>query len=119
MIHNIALAASGLATGILAGSVLAQSEPPADLVTFQWLAITVLAGAIGTLFWQYIKMRDSNLIKVAEFLSNYHDALTGNTEALRELKYAITDVANLNKLDQRLVSLENRLEKRRSDRREG
>ena len=119
MIHNIALTLSGLATGYLAGVVLIQTEPPADLVTFQWIAISILAGAVGTLFWQYTKTRDNNLIKMTEILTTYHAAMTANTDALRELTRTVADIASINKLDQRLANLESRIEKRPGGRREG
>lgn len=93
-------------------SALQQTDPPGDLITLQWIVISALAGAVGVLYWQYVKTRDANLQRLTEQQNLYYVALTANTEAMRELKHAIADIASLNKLDQRLAGLESRLEKR-------
>lgn len=115
MVREVVIGFSGALTGLIASAQQVQTEPPADLITFQWIVITALCSAVGVLYWQNVKVRESSNKELFEVHKLYNAALSVNTEAMRELKHAITDVASLSRLDQRLASLEKRLEKTSGD----
>ncbi len=87
---------------------LFQTPPPQDLITLQWIIITVLASAVFYLFRQNSKKDDSNKETQTELLEK---TLTG----LGEASEAINGLANAIEAMQQQFSLKQEIDKLREE----
>jgi len=72
------------------------SDVPQNTEALLWIVVIVLAGAVGTLFWQLQKEKDKNIEQRVELVKK-------TTLAISEVNKALEDVTSiLNELDKDL-----------------